>query len=173
MPMRYGPMLWVVASLMVASASMAFADAWAAYLNARFGTSAEVPAKGFVLDPPPENDDGRSWTSSDGRGKISIYGALLIDGIAATIQEYRQFELASAGDAGVNVTYQTGKDDWFAYSGYTGDDIVYMKVLVKRQCGDLVGHHLYLKYPAAQRTRYDPIVDHLTRSLRGGGGNCQ
>lgn len=166
-------MVVLVSSVMLAGASAALANEWVEYVNPRFGTSADVPAEGFVPEAPPENGDGSSWTSLDGKGEIAIYGAF-IEGIASNFEEYQNFTLDNARNTGVNVRYETEKADWFAYSGSLDDDIVYMKVVVTHDCDTLVGHHIYLKYPTTQRAYYDPIVERMARTLQGGDDTeCQ
>jgi hypothetical protein len=41
-------------------------------------------------------------------------------------------------------------------------------------CSTPIANHIYLKYPASQRARYDPIVQRMAKSLRGGrAGACE
>ena len=43
-------------------------ERWDAYLNPRFGAAANCPADLFtVKDPPPENGDGQTFHTADGR----------------------------------------------------------------------------------------------------------
>ena len=154
----------MAAAMALACASSALAGDWTRYTNDRFGASAEVPATGFVIEPPPTNGDGRGWKSADGKGEISVYGSFTGD--AETFDDYRQQLLGFAADDGVAVTYQAGKADrWFAYSGTVDGDIVYLKAIRAEPCSHLVANHIYFRYPAAQKTRYDPIVAHGARSL--------
>ena len=157
---------WPVLAVALAAltiASGASAAEWTHYTNARFGASADVPAD-FVIQPPPENGDGRSWKSVDGKGEISIYGSFAAN--ADSFDEYRRQELGYAQDDGVTVTYQSGKADaWFAYSGTVGGDVVYMKAVRAQPCASLVVNHIYLRYPAEQKARYDAIVAHAAQSL--------
>ena len=157
---------WLALAAVVAAvtgASGASAAEWTHYTNARFGASADVPA-GFVIQPPPENGDGRSWKSVDGKGEISIYGSFAAS--ADSFEAYRRRELGYAQDDGVTITYQSGKPDaWFAYSGTVGGDIVYMKAVRAQPCASLVVNHIYLRYPAEQKARYDAIVAHAAQSL--------
>lgn len=141
---------------------------WQTYRNARFGTTAEVPAQGFRADPPPANGDGRSWSAQDGKGRISVYGSYLT--VADTAAGYRRFMLQSARNSGLDVTYNSGGGNWFAYSGFSGGDIVYVKVVVSRHCDAAVANHIYLKYPASEKQHYAAIVSRMAASLRGSPG---
>ena len=159
---------WLVAALAAAGlaglATSALAGDWTRYTNDRFGASAEVPATGFAIEPPPTNGDGRGWKSSDGKGEISVYGSFT--GEAETFDDYRQQLLGFAADDGIAVTYQAGKkNQWFVYSGTVDGDIIYLKAVRAEPCSTLVVNHIHFRYPAAQKTRYDPIVAHGAKSL--------
>ena len=158
-------------ALALAFGSAALADAWTTYVNPRFGTRADVPAEGFVADPPPQNGGGQSWSSTDGRGRISVYGTFTV--VADSFKGYRAFTLDAARDDGVAITYSAAKGDWFAYSGTVGSEIVYEKAVLSRACDPVVANHIYLRYPADQRARYNAIVKRMATSLRGGpGADC-
>ena len=159
---------WLAAGLglagIVAWVSAASASDWTRYSNGRFGASAEVPAIGFVAEPPPENGDGRGWKSADGKGEISIYGSFAAS--ADNFEDYHRQALDYARADGVAVSYQAGKrNQWFVYSGTIGDDIVYMKAIRAEPCPHLVVNHIFFRYPADQRDRYAPIVTHGAKSL--------
>jgi len=158
----------IAAGLIVACCSVALANGWTTYVNPRFGTRAEVPLNGFSADRPPENGDGQSWTSADGKGRISVYGSFIV--VAETFRGYREFTLNTARADGVTITYSAGTGDWFAYSGTRGSVIVYMKALLSKDCTAPIAHHIYLRYPATQRKRYDAIVTRIANSLRAGRG---
>lgn len=161
----------LASALVFAFASAALADAWTRYVNPRFGTRADVPAEGFVADPAPQNGGGQSWTSVDGQGRISVYGSFTV--VADSFKDYRAFTLDAARDSGVAITYSAAKDTWFAYSGTVGSEIVYEKAVLSRDCNPHVANHIYLRYPAVQRARYDAIVKRMAKSLRGGpGADC-
>ena len=161
-----------VALPLLVCAFPALADDWERYANPRFGTSAEVPVDGFTPDPAPENGDGQGWTSTDGKGQILVFGAFVL--VDETFDGYRDFELGTARDDGLEVTYSAGGKDWFAFSGTKGDDIIYEKAVLSPGCSTPIANHIYLKYPANQRARYDPIVQRMAKSLRGGrAGGCE
>ena len=168
---RSGWHVFIAAALIVLCWSIALADEWTTYVNPRFGTRAEVPLNKFHADRPPENGDGQSWTSVDGEGRISVYGSYLV--VADTLQGYREFSLNTARKDGVAITYSAGGRNWFSYSGTQGSVIVYMKALLSKDCDPPIVHHIYLRYPAAQREGYDAIVARMAKSLRAGrAGDC-
>jgi hypothetical protein len=46
-------------------------------LNPRFGAAADYPVDLFtVKDAPPENGDGQTFCTADGRAELSIYGPI-------------------------------------------------------------------------------------------------
>lgn len=157
------------AAAVIVLASPAAARDWIRYTNQRFGASAEVPAQGFTIAPPPANGDGRHWTSGDGKGEVAIYGSYT--GEAETFEDYREQLLGFARDDGIVVTYQAGKkNEWFAYSGTLDGDIVYVKAIRAAPCSNLVAEHIRFRYPAEQKARYDAIVAHGAKSLTTKGG---
>ena len=140
--------------------------AWTRYVNPRFGTSAEVPA-GFVAQPPPENEDGRTFASPDGGGEIRIYAS---NGPSVVTESFRAYETWTAEaevESGWTITYRARGKGWFALSGTRGESVVYQKAVAG--CRGSVAHHVWISYPAGQKSRYDPIVARLGRSLRVGG----
>ena len=161
-----------VGLLLLVSAVPALAADWERYANPRFGTSAEVPVNGFSADPAPENGDGQGWTSTDGKGQIRVFGSFIV--VAETFKGYREFQMRAAQEDGLDVTYSAGGKDWYALSGTQGGDIIYEKAVLSRGCPTPIANHIYLKYPASQRARYDPIVRRMAKSLRGGrSGACE
>jgi len=170
-PRRLIAVIAVTLALLVC-ALPARADDWERYANPRFGTSAEVPVDGFAPDPAPENGDGQGWTSTDGKGQILVFGSFVL--VDETFGGYRDSQMSAAQEDGLDVTYSAGGKDWFAFSGTQGDDIIYEKAVLSRACSTPIANHIYLKYPASQRSRYDPVVRRMAKSLRGGrAGACQ
>lgn len=155
---------YAVVVAMLASAP-AHASAWLIYNNARFGTISDVPARGFTALPSAQNGDGQTWISDDGRGQILVFGDLVVT--ADTVAAYRSEILGYAHDDGLDITYSVAKKNWFAYSGFLGDDIIYEKVIVTTACDPMIGNHIYFKYPASQKKAYDAIVSHMAASLEG------
>jgi len=146
-------------------ASPAYAGQWLIYNNARFGTIASIPAHGFSAQPPSDNGDGQTWISDDGLGQILVFGNLVVT--ADILAGYRQETLGYAHDDGVDIVYNVAKNNWFAYSGFLGPDIIYEKVVVMQGCDPMIANHIYLRYPANQKKHYNPIVKHIASSLEG------
>jgi len=153
-----------MAVLISASLPAGAAD-WRQYHNPRYGTVADVPASGFIASPASDNGDGQEWVSADGSGQILVFGDLIVT--ADTIAAYRRETLGYARDDGVDIVYSAAKKNWFAYSGFLGGDIVYEKVVITSGCDPMIGNHVYFRYPATQKSRYDAIVGHIAASLKG------
>lgn len=165
----------LAAALLIALPSAAAAQEWERYENPRFGTMVEVPAEGFAAGPAPANGDGQSWASPDGAARISVYGAfynVMVDDFAA----YREQTLTYERQAGLDVTYETGGDSWFVYSGYRGDEVVYVKVMRAESCVEdvsgPVAHHMRIEYPTVLRERYDGMIGHMEESFSPGAEGC-
>ena len=134
--------------------------AWKTYHNDRFGTTADVPAN-WRAGPPPENDDGRVFTSPDGSAHITISGGLHIwDTVAEGMA------MQEAGPPGATVTYRHREAHTTTLSGTKGNLIFYEKHVLA--CHDQVWNSVYIDYPAARKKEIDPLVGHVVRSLRSG-----
>ncbi len=157
---------FIALSIISALASAAVAADWQSYVNERFGAAADVPAD-YKAGEAPVNDDGLSFTSPEGDAKISIWGAF------ATVNEesftdYAKRLVSYDRDDGWNVSYSAGKDDWFAFSGSKADRIFYEKII--QACNGEIANHVRLEYPVARKSEFDPIVTHVTKSLRSEKG---
>src|SRR5262249_58784687 len=70
-----GLALPLVIGLLAFSGTAPAKEHWATYLNPRFGAAADYPADLFtVKDAPPENGDGQTFHTADGRAELAIYG---------------------------------------------------------------------------------------------------
>lgn len=147
-------------ALAVTAALPAQAQAFRRYDNARYGTMVDVPAE-FRMQPAPENNDGRTFVSPDGRGQIVVFGSHGPEVATGTFEEYRGW---MAGNEEGRITYRAGGPGWFVLSGTSGSDIFYLKVVAG--CRDRsIGHHIRIMYPAAQKAQYDAIVRRVAGSL--------
>ncbi|NVN88141.1 MAG: hypothetical protein HXX15_18835 [Rhodopseudomonas sp.] len=141
-----------------AATPAAGAPRWTSYANARFGTIVDYPADIFsVIDPPPENNDGRRFHSSDGRAELSIYASY--NAMDNTPKSYLEEYVDHQG-----ATYKQVTANFFAVSGKRGNDIYYQRCNFIR---DTV-HCMSLNYPADQASTYDAIVTRISKSLRAG-----
>jgi hypothetical protein len=150
---------WLATALSGASAD----ERWTTYVNDRFGTSLSYPADVFVMQPPPENDDGRTLVAADG-GKILVFGGynVMDETLASKRASLTGIDYAFIG-------YNATGKNWFVVSGYraTGGvkSVFYEKYIVSAPSETI--HSLIVTYPAALKARYDPIVERVAASFAG------
>lgn len=148
----------VAAVAIVALAVSADAETWKRYVNGRYGTFAEYPADRFRPLPAPDNGDGLSFQGKDGASLI-ISGSFNVERL--TPAGYERF-LRTSGDRDfANVTYRSVGAHSLVLSGLRGDQVFYEEYLF---AGDLI-HALFITYPRASKSEYDPIVTRIARSL--------
>jgi hypothetical protein len=145
--------------------SSAIAADWSSYANARFGTTIDIPP-GFVNDvPEPENGDGLTFHSADGKAELLVWSNNLVDGDFN--QDVAERLKSDIGD-GWNISYVAGVagDGWQVYSGRREDRLLYAKSI--SSCKETQALHFRLEYPEVQKTNFDPVVAHLAKSLKAG-----
>jgi hypothetical protein len=148
----------ICASINVAVAQ----EKWATYVNPRFGTIADYPANIFtVRDPEPENGDGQSFHSSDGRAQLLIYGAHNAEG--DTPQRYLE------KNADQDVSYRRATAHTYVMSGTRKDQLFYERCNFQEGKSDII-NCFTVTYPAQEKIAWDPIVTRLSKSLRTGRG---
>jgi hypothetical protein len=138
-------------------------EGWTAYMNPRFGTTADYPVGIFsVRDRPPENGDGQTFRSADGYAQLSIYGMHNVE--SDTPQSYVDKYVDRQG-----VTFQRVTANFYAVSGLRDGAIFYQRCNFPAAPGDIVDC-VHVSYPAGQKVAWNPIVGRLSRSLRAGQG---
>ncbi len=150
--------------LSVSMASALLAD-HIVYHNDRFGISGLVPM-GYLAQPAPDNADGRTFRSADGRVTLAIYGS---HDSMGDLPSYRRF-LTELQEENGSVTYQAGGSDWFVLSGYDGDgQIYYLRVEQGNACDGAPAYaHLHVTYDESARAQVDHLLAELGRGLRFG-----
>jgi hypothetical protein len=134
---------------------------WATYANPRFGTTADYPADVFTTqDPPPENGDGTTFRTADGRAQLAIYGAYNVDNDTPASYVAKYEELSSAA-------YKRVTSAFYAVSGTTGADIYYDRCNFPPRHDDIL-NCIHVVYPAREKGFFDPIVTRISKSLRPG-----
>jgi hypothetical protein len=131
------------------------------YTNQRFGTVCTFPDEIFsIREPEPENGDGQQWSAPDG-AHLTCSGILNIDD--DTPKSFVAAEMASA-EPGYKVTYAKAGKDWAVLSGIKGDTIFYERRLFGK---DSVIRTVWIEYPPALKSKYDPLVGAIAGSLKG------
>ena len=143
----------------------AIAADWTSYANARFGVIIDVPP-GFVNDvPEPDNGDGLTFHSADGKAVLLVWGNNLVD------EDFTQDaagRLKSDTDDGWVISYAAGVngDGWQVYSGTREGRLLYAKSI--SSCKNTQALHFHIEYPEAQKKAYDPVVERLAKSIKAG-----
>ncbi|MER8802403.1 hypothetical protein [Mesorhizobium sp. M0998] len=131
------------------------------YTNERFGIICTFPDEIFTLrQPGPDNGDGQQWLTADGASLICS-GILNIDDDTPTA--FVSAERAGK-EPGYRITYSKTGKDWAVLSGIKGGNIFYERRLFGK---DGVIRTVWIDYPPALKSKYDPLVDAIAGSLRG------
>ncbi|MET3521433.1 hypothetical protein [Mesorhizobium abyssinicae] len=147
----------------IAALSMAAAASAApfTYTNQRFGTVCTFPDEIFsIREPEPENGDGQQWSAPDGASLICS-GILNVDD--DTSKSFVSSEKASA-EPGYKITYSKAGKDWAVLSGIKDGKIFYERRLFGK---DGVIRTVWIEYPQALKSKYDPLVGVIAGSLKG------
>ena len=144
----------------LASSDLAQAADWVSFHNDRYGISVEIPVS-FTPAPPPENGDGRTFTSR--QSAITVYGHLFVD-VGGLADDERDQERMSASE-GLKITYRQVSGLATTFSGLKGDIIVYQRAV--GTCKGTAAAVIHIEYPAAEKIKFDPVVAHIGRTLQG------
>lgn len=137
------------------------AEGWRAYHNTRFGTTADIP-KSWIMGEPPQNDDGRIFTSPDKRSEI------IVSGILHVLPHSEEIAARLAPGDGETISYRKQGKGWIAVSGTKGDQIFYRRSILS--CRGMIWNSVSIRYPTIEKAKFDPLVAHVSASLRPGRG---
>lgn len=140
--------------------AVAQSDGWKTYVNPRFGTRADYPANIFtVAKRAPDNGDGQTFTTVDGRAEISIYGSY--NSADDTPRSYVDNYIKPDGP----LDYERVTDSFFVASSGRGNMIRYTRCnFTKGNPGTI--RCFMIAYPGAEKERWDAIVARIGNSLR-------
>jgi hypothetical protein len=146
----------LLTSLFLTPVAVQAAD-WKSFSNDRYGFSVDIPAS-FKTLPPPENDDGLTFNSPDGRVEIRAFGHLLLDGqnLVDDVELY---------SSDLHVTYRQATARNFTASGLKGDHIRYVRGVAT--CKGIAAAILWVEYPRSEKTQLDPLIAHMAKTLIG------
>jgi hypothetical protein len=138
-------------------------EVWKTYFNDRYGTSIAYPAR-FKPGPPPDNNDGQSFTADDG-AQLAVWGSLNalehdVAGLEAFLRENPK--------EGETITYRAAGKNWLVLSGTRKDQVFYARHLFSHK-GEVV-NAFQISYPAALASAYNPIATRIAKSLKPGRG---
>ncbi len=127
------------------------------YCNSRFAFCIDYPSN-LTMQPAPDNDDGRTFKSKDGRVKMLAYGSnnSLLEKLET------RFRAESSSSDTRKVTYKLFKPDFFVISGIENKNVFYQKVLFEND-----GYKTFLiTYPVTQKKIYDSISAKISASFK-------
>ena len=160
----------VLSALLLASGAVAAlaqgGAEMATYRNPLYGFSISYPTQYFAPREPLAAE-GQVWVSPDGSARLLAGGLKNEDGL--DLRQYRELVLRESYP-GANVDYAPVRNNWFVLSGTREGTIFYERVTFT--CGGRVINSWALLYPAAERRRYDRVVEQVARSYRPGQDNC-
>ena len=136
------------------------------YTNAKYGFSLAVPGDVFKLVETRNSQDGQLWESRDGQGRLLAVAAT--NASSETPTSYRSFVMQQSY-GGASFDYTPIRDNWFVLSGRMADG----RLFYERITFACEGRYIYgwqMTYPAAEKQRYDRIVEQIHRSFRAGRG---
>ncbi len=137
------------ATVLLLTASAVASQQWRRYINGRFGTSADVPAD-FKVGPAPANDDGRTFTSPDGRATIRIFASYAPSTVTDGAEAYERWLEDQERSDGLTVSYRLRRRPAFVLSGTKAGRLVYRRVVAG--CADRsVAHELSIDYDATDK----------------------
>lgn len=133
------------------------------YCNPRFNFCILYP-KSFILQPPPQNGDGRTFVSPDKKAVIYAWGNLAIEDFSRLGQE---FKIATDG---IKLVYKRVTNNSFIFSGIDEQgQIVYRKTCKKKinyyGQSTFVFQSLEITYPPSQQTLYKLYCLQIAKSF--------
>ena len=146
---------WFFAAALAIAAFPALAQQgdWPTYTSKQFGIEIAYP-DAFV---------GDMSRAAEGHFTLKNGGFLVLSLDELDGRDLREF-LNGHLLRDIDVTYERRKKNWMAYSGYSGDQIVYGRTHLS--CGGRYAHSFLIRYPVAERAAYDRVVEKLSHSLR-------
>lgn len=134
---------------------------WSAYEAPSHGFRVEVPTALFRADPPPppSEETGRTFRALGGSATVTVFGAPRRD---RSLRELSLAYLEKAGNPRITYTRRFGSS--LVMSGFQGDDIFYMKMILPPR--DDVINVLEIKYPREMKREFDGVVTRMSHSFR-------
>lgn len=152
----------VLLSAFAAGTARAQSGAWAVYANTKYGFSGCYPGDSFTGTGESDAGDGQEFTAAD-CAKIYLFGAYVMDDPPLdNLRDEMSFEETNYLGASAKPVLQRLGPDYFIFSGYAGNQIVFEKKLLSH--GVFIS--LVFTYPQAKRARYDKLIAPMLRCLK-------
>jgi hypothetical protein len=127
------------------------------YTNSRYGFRIDYP-ESFISQQPPENGDGLTLRSADGKAELSVSG---MNSAGFTLKD--EFDRA-VKDVHGELGYNKMGSTWFVVTWTDGDSMGYTKEFV----GPDSQNSFIFTFPVDQRPQYDSIVTRIEKSFKPG-----
>jgi len=146
---------------LIAAASIGFSQSrFVTYNNDRFHFSIEYPSDLLKMQPPPENNDGRTFRSKDKTIEMRAWGQF--NALDLTLDEAYQRVLRDHS----GVTYKTLGDRHFVISGVSAGKIYYQKTVIRGSGDTAVFYTFTIEYPKSKKANFDSVVARVSRSFK-------
>jgi hypothetical protein len=145
------------------------AGGWIDIVDARSGSEISYPAAVFA--EKAAEPEGRILVSPDGNARLLVGSFLNESG--ASLDAYRT-QLLQENYRGAQLDYAPVRRNWFVISGTIGAMMFYERVSFT--CAGRYINSWAMLYPAAERSRYDRVVEEIAPTFRPGsgeGGRCE
>jgi hypothetical protein len=146
-----------VALLVFLSSSVMAQSTMRHYCNARFAFCINYPSN-LIMQPAPDNDDGRTFKSKDGMAKMLVYGSN--NSLMEKLET--RFNAESISSDTRKVTHKRFNPNFFVISGIENKSVFYQKVLFKND----EYKTFLISYPINQKKTYDPITVKIAASFK-------
>ena len=133
---------------------------YSTYNNARFGYSIQFPLDLLEMQGEADNGDGATFISKDGSAEMRVWGQN-----NALNRSVRDEYAEALKRADTTFTYKSLLKNGFAVSGTSRDKIYYQKTLYRPGKGG-VFYTLTIEYPAAERAKFDAVVQRIVKSFK-------
>jgi hypothetical protein len=130
---------------------------WKTYTNDRLGFSVCYPSDLLQLEGAPDNNDGQTFTASNG-AKIAAWGSW--NATDRTLANSAREDGKSLG----RVTYKAIRDGFYVISGRKGDQIFYKRMALANGKFSAVE----LTYPAADSALWNAISARVSQCFKSG-----
>lgn len=140
-------------------------DTWTTVLNERHGFAIAFPSRIFAQKEIRKTDEGGVYVSKDGKAQLLVGAFANSD--QQSLTDYRAF-LIEDQYASAKIDYAPLKARWFVLSGVRGDEMFYQRVSFT--CGGKLINSWAMLYPAAERKRFDKVVEAIARTYTPGAG---
>ncbi len=143
------------------AAAVSAQSRFATYYNDRFFFSIEYPSDLLRQQPPPENNDGRTFRSKDGSVEMRAWGQF--NALDRSLKE--EYDEA-IGNYGAGVSYKRLLTNGFVVSGTNDGKIFYQKTLFRKSRGTEVFYTFTIEYPASMKKKLDAAVTRIAASFK-------